>query len=164
MELIVVSSLIFSIVAIALSLARILRSYIEAKRKRLSDLFSNVTNIARIIDDEKFVLSRRILRKNKLLNRLKDGNGNDNVIIELDRVTEEAARNVASAYDRLGFILKHDKELEDEFIQWKGYVIADMWLLTKDLVTKKWRSSNGTYLKEFERIGRKAINIEAVKS
>ena len=95
---------------------------------------------------------------------MKDGNGNDNVIIELDRVTEEAARNVASAYDRLGFILKHDKELEDEFIQWKGYVIADMWLLTKDLVTKKWRSSNGTYLKEFERIGRKAIKIEAVKS
>ena len=39
-----------------------------------------------------------------------------------------------------------------------------MWLLTKDLVTKKWRSSNETYLKEFERIGRKAINIEAVKS
>ena len=77
-----------------MSLARILRSYIEAKRKRQSDLFSNVTNIARIIDDEKFVLSRRILRKNKLLNRLKDGNGKDNVIIELDRVTEEAARNV----------------------------------------------------------------------
>lgn len=164
MELIVVSSLIFSVVAIALSSARILRSYIEAKRKRQSDLFSNVTNIARIINDEKFVQYRRILRKNKLLNRLREGNGNDNVIFELDMVTEEAARNVASAYDRLGFILKHDKELEDEFIQWKGYVIADMWLLTKDLVTKKWRSRNKRYLKEFERIGRKAINIEADKT
>jgi hypothetical protein len=31
--------------------------------------------------------------------------------------TEEAARNVASTYDRLGFILKHDKELEDQFIE-----------------------------------------------
>ena len=164
MELIVVSSLIFSLVAIALSSARILRSYIEAKRKRQSDLFSNVTNIARIINDEKFVRYRRVLRKNKLLNRLREGNGNDNVIFELDMVTEEAARNVASAYDRLGFILKHDKELEDEFIQWKGYVIADMWLLTKDLVTKKWRSRNERYLKEFERIGRKAINIEADKT
>lgn len=164
MELIVVSSLIFSVVAIALSSARILRSYIEAKRKRQSDLFSNVTNIARIINDEKFVQYRRVLRKNKLLNRLREGNGNDNVIFELDMVTEEAARNVASAYDRLGFILKHDKELEDEFIQWKGYVIADMWLLTKDLVTKKWRSRNKRYLKEFERIGRKAINIEADKT
>jgi len=64
--------------------------------------------------------------------------------------TEDAARNVASTYDRLGFILKHDKELEDEFVQWQSYVIADMWLLTRDLVTKKWRSKNQSYLKEFE--------------
>ena len=27
--------------------------------------------------------------------------------------TEDAARNVASTYDRLGFILKDNKELED---------------------------------------------------
>jgi hypothetical protein len=52
------------------------------------------------------------------------------------------------------------KELEDEFIQWQSYVIADMWLLTKDLVNKKWRSRNQTYLKEFERIGKKALDIE----
>jgi hypothetical protein len=70
LELIVVSSLIFSVVAMVLSLARIVRSYREGKRKRQSDLFSNVTNITRIIEDEKFVQSRRALRKNKLLNQL----------------------------------------------------------------------------------------------
>jgi len=133
-----------------LSLARILRSYKEGKRKRQSDLFSNVTNITRIIEDEKFVQSRRALRKNKLLNQLREGNGNDNIIFELDVATEDATRNVASTYDRLSFILKHDKELEDEFVQWQSYVIADMWLLTRDLVTKKWRSKNQSYLKEFE--------------
>ena len=142
------------------SLARILRSYKEGKRKRQSDLFSNVTNITRIIEDEKFVQSRRALRKNKLLNQLREGNGNDNIIFELDVATEDATRNVASTYDRLGFILKHDKELEDEFVQWQSYVIADMWLLTRDLVTKKWRSKNQSYLKEFERIGKKAVDIE----
>lgn len=142
------------------SLARILRSHREGKRKRQSDLFLNITNITTIIDDEKFIQSRRALRKNKLLNRLKEGNGNDNLIFEIDMATEEEARNVASTYDRLGFILKHDEELEDEFIQWQSYVIADMWLLTKDLVTKKWRSRNETYLKEFERIGKKALDIE----
>ena len=157
MEPIVLSSLIFSVVAMVLSLARILRSYKEGKRKRQSDLFSNVTNITRIIEDEKFVQSRRALRKNKLLNQLREGNGNDNIIFELDVATEEAARNVASTYDRLSFILKHDKELEDEFVQWQSYVIADMWLLTRDLVTKKWRSKNQSYLKEFERIGKKAV-------
>ena len=160
MEPILLSSLIFSVVAMVLSLARILRSYKEGKRKRQSDLFSNVTNITRIIEDEKFVQSRRALRKNKLLNQLREGNGNDNIIFELDVATEEAARNVASTYDRLSFILKHDKELEDEFVQWQSYVIADMWLLTRDLVTKKWRSKNQSYLKEFERIGKKAVDIE----
>ena len=160
MEPILLSSLIFSVVAMVLSLARILRSHKEGKRKRQSDLFSNVTNITRIIEDEKFVQSRRALRKNKLLNQLREGNGNDNIIFELDVATEEAARNVASTYDRLGFILKHDKELEDEFVQWQSYVIADMWLLTRDLVTKKWRSKNQSYLKEFERIGKKAVDIE----
>ena len=160
MEPIVLSSLIFSVVAMVLSLARILRSHKEGKRKRQSDLFSNVTNITRIIEDEKFVQSRRALRKNKLLNQLREGNGNDNIIFELDVATEDATTNVASTYDRLGFILKHDKELEDEFVQWQSYVIADMWLLTRDLVTKKWRSKNQSYLKEFERIGKKAVDLE----
>lgn len=73
------------------------------------------------------------------MNQLKDENNNknDNLIFEIDPATEEAAKYVASTYDRLGFILKHDKELEDEFIQWQSYVIADMWLFTKDLVNKK---------------------------
>ena len=160
MEPIVLFSFIFSLTAIALSLVRILRSHKESKRKRQADLFLNVTNLVKIIEDEKFVQSRRALRKNKLLNQLREGNGNDNLVFELDMATEDAARNVASTYDRLGFILKHDKELEDEFIQWQSYVIADMWLLTKDLVTKKWRSKNQSYLKEFERIGKKALDIE----
>ena len=160
MEPIVLFSFIFSLTAIALSLVRILRSHKESKRKRQADLFLNVTNLVKIIEDEKFVQSRRALRKNKLLNQLREGDGNDNSVFELDMATEDAARNVASTYDRLGFILKHDKELEDEFIQWQSYVIADMWLLTKDLVIKKWRSKNQSYLKEFERIGKKALDIE----
>ena len=160
MEPLVISSLILSVVAMVLSLARILRSHREGKRKRQSDLFSNVTNITRIIEDEKFVQSRRALRKSKLLTQIKGGSGNEKLVFELDVATEDAARNVASNYDRLGFILKHDKELEDEFIQWQSYVIADMWLLIRELVTKKWRSKNQSYLKEFERIGKKALDIE----
>lgn len=160
MEPLVISSLIFSVVAMGLSLARILRSHREGKRKRQSDLFSNITTITKIIEDEKFVQSRRALRKSKLLNEIREGNGNEQLVIELDMATEDAARNVASNYERLGFILKHDKELEDEFIQWQSYVIADMWLLIRELVIKKWRSKNQSYLKEFERIGKKALDIE----
>jgi hypothetical protein len=166
LEPIVLFSFIFSLTAIALSLVRILRSQKESKRKRQADIFLNVTNLIRIIEDEKFIQSRRALRKSKPLNQLKDGinnnNNNDNLIFEIDPATEEAARNVASTYDRLGFILKHDKELEDEFIQWQSYIIADMWLYTKDLVNKKWRSKNKNYLKEFERISLKALDNENI--
>ena len=160
MEPLVISSLIFSVVAMGLSLARILRSHREGKRKRQSDLFSNITTITKIIEDEKFVQSRRALRKSKLLNEIREGNRNEQLVFELDMATEDAARDVASNYERLGFILKHDKELEDEFIQWQSYVIADMWLLIRGLVIKKWRSKNQSYLKEFERIGKKALDIE----
>jgi hypothetical protein len=154
--------------AIALSLVRILRSHKEGKRKRQTDIFLNVTNLVRVIEDEKFIQSRRALRKSKPLNQLKDGNSNNNnnnnnnLIFEIDPATEEAARNVASTYDRLGFILKHVKELEDEFIQWQSYVIADMWLYTKDLINKKWRTRNKNYLKEFERISTKALDNENI--
>ena len=92
----------------------------------------------------------------------KNDKGNDNLIFEIDPATEEAARNLANTYHRLGFILKHDKELEDEFIQWKSYVIAVMWLFTKDLVNKKWRSRNKNYLKEFERISQKVFEYENI--
>ena len=37
------------------------------------------------------------------------------LIPDLDNRTEEAARYVATTYDRLGFILKHDRKLERGF-------------------------------------------------
>ena len=73
-----------------LSLARILKSHKESKRKRQAELFSNVTNITKILEDEKFVQSRRALRKNKLLNDLKDEGNNDALISEIDIATEDA--------------------------------------------------------------------------
>jgi hypothetical protein len=145
-----------------LSLARILKSHKESKRKRQAELFSNVTNITKILEDEKFVQSRRALRKNKLLTDLRDETNNDALISEIDIATEDAARYVATTYDRLGFILKHDKELEDEFINWQSYNIADMWQLTKALVTKKWRTKNKIYLAEFERLGSRALDNENI--
>ena len=72
MEPIILFSFIFSLTAIALSLVRIFKSQKESKRKRQSDLFLNVTNLLRLLEDEKFIQSRRALRKNKLLNQLKD--------------------------------------------------------------------------------------------
>jgi hypothetical protein len=167
LEPIVASSLIFSIIAMGLSSVRIFHSVVktahsrrESKLKRQADLFLNVTNIMRILDNPNFIQSKRALRKNKVLNQLKEGNNNNNnnnLTLQVDLSTEEAAKNVASTYDRLGFMLKHDEELEEEFIHWQSFVIADMWLLTKDLIANKWRARNKMYLKEFERLGNKAL-------
>jgi hypothetical protein len=98
LEPIILFSFIFSLTAIELSLVRILKSQKESKRKRQADLFLNVTNLIRILEDEKFIQSRRALRKSKLLNQLKDvsinkndsnsdnenENENDNLIFYLD--------------------------------------------------------------------------------
>jgi hypothetical protein len=65
LEQIAITSLIFSLIAMGLSLVRILKSHRESKRKREANLFSNITNITKMLDDEN---SRRAVRKNKLLN------------------------------------------------------------------------------------------------
>ena len=81
METIIIFSFIFSLIATGLSLVRILRTHKESKRKRQADLFLNVTNLIRIIEDEKFIQSRKALRKNKILSQLKEGNNiNDSLI------------------------------------------------------------------------------------
>lgn len=56
--------------------------------------------------------------------------------------------------------MKHDRELEEEVLQWHGYVIIDMWMLTRDLIKKKWRQRSKAYLMEFERLGEKAIDYD----
>jgi hypothetical protein len=75
----------------------------------------------------------------------------------LDDRTLEAARFVATTYDRLGLILKHDPDLEQEVLEWNADVIADMWLMTRLLVKKKWRLRNPRYAREFERLAQKAL-------
>ena len=63
LEPIILFSFIFSLTAIALSLVRIFKSQKESKRKRQSDLFLNVTNLIRLLEDEKFIQSRSALKK-----------------------------------------------------------------------------------------------------
>ncbi|HEY5736767.1 MAG TPA: hypothetical protein VIS28_00705 [Nitrososphaeraceae archaeon] len=77
-------------------MVRILKSQKESKRRRQSDLFLNVTNLIRLLEDEKFIQSRSALKKNKFLIQLKDGNykndnENDYLIFEIDPATEESS-------------------------------------------------------------------------
>src|SRR5574341_1111316 len=151
------ASLVISLMAVSVTFIRFKK---ESKRQRQADLVSTLTDIVKLIDNDRAVESRGILRKNKILHMLKDERDDNAMLIpQIDSETEEAARYVATTYDKLGFILKHDKELE-EVLQWHGYVIVDMWMLTEDLSMKKWRQRSQAYLLEFEKLSKKAIDYE----
>lgn len=150
------ASLIISIFAASISLLRFKK---ESRIRRQADTVSVFHDIVRLIDSDRAVESRGLLRANSELNRLKeiDPDVEGVKIPDVDERTQEAARYVATTYDRLGFILKHDPELEQEILDWNADVIADMWQMTRLFVKKKWRTRNPGYASEFERLAKKAL-------
>lgn len=67
---------------------------------------------------------------------------------------------MAVAYDKLGFILKYDHELERRVLEWHGDDIAEMWVMLRPVVEGEWRGRNSRYAMEFERLGKKAVEFE----
>jgi hypothetical protein len=116
-------------------------------------LVTALTDIVRLIDNDRAIEARGILRDDP---RLKELEGKKIAESDIDEKTWEAARYVATTYDRLGFILKHDPALEKEILEWHGDVIADMWEVTGPLVMEKWRKRNPNYAREFERLAQNA--------
>jgi hypothetical protein len=152
----VFASLIISIFAAAISLVR----YTNERVRRHAAIVGAYYDIVKLIDNDRAVESRGLLRTNVELNRLKDmdPDGDGVQVPDLDNRTQEAARYVATTYDRLGFILKHDHKLEQEVLEWNADIIADMWLMTRLLVKKKWRMRNPHYAIEFERLAERAVS------
>jgi hypothetical protein len=150
-----IASFLISIFAAVVSLVR----YTNERIRRQAATVNAYYDIVRLIDNDRAVESRGILRENTELNRLKeiDPDGDTACVPNVDNKTQEAARYVATTYDRLGFILKHDPRLEEDVLEWNFDVIADMWMMTRLLVKKKWRMRNPQYAREFERLAMKAL-------
>jgi hypothetical protein len=144
------ASLFISISAVAISIVRFRR---ESKLQTQADMVSALTDIVKLIDNDNAVEARGILRADKKLNELRDGEVSTTDIAEK---TWEAARYIATTYDRLGFILRHDSALEAEILGWQGDVIVDMWKVTRPLIQEKWRKRTPRYAEEFERLAKKA--------
>jgi hypothetical protein len=151
----VFASILISIFAAAISLVR----YTNERVRRQAATVNAYYDIVKLIDNDRAVESRGLLRANAELNRLRDVDPDSDgaCVPDVDNKTQEAARYVATTYDRLGFILKHDAKLEQEVLEWNADVIADMWMMTRVLVKKKWRIRNPQYAREFERLAQKAI-------
>jgi hypothetical protein len=145
-----IASLLISISAFGISLVRFRK---ESRLQTQADLVTALTDIVRLIDNDRAIEARGILRDDP---RLKELEGKKIAESDIDEKTWEAARYVATTYDRLGFILKHDPALEKEILEWHGDVIADMWEVTGPLVMEKWRKRNPNYAREFERLAQNA--------
>ncbi len=147
-----------SLAAILISLAAVSVSVIKFRKESRfqiqADLVTTLTQIIEIIRNDTVREYREILRKNDLLNRPT----RENEILPIDDKTEKIARYVAVSYDKLGFILKHDEDLEKRVLEWHGEDIEEMWIMLSSLVKNKWRQRNPKYAIEFERLGKKAMS------
>ena len=152
MDYVSLAALLISFAAVSLGIIKFRK---ESKVQIQADLVTTLTKIIDIIRNDTVREYREILRKNETLNKpLKD------TMPSLDDRTEKIARYVAVAYDKLGFILKHDEDLERRVLEWHGEDIVEMWTMLEPLVKNKWRQRNPKYAIEFERLGQKAIISE----
>jgi len=148
------AALLISFTAVGLGVIKFRK---ESKIQVQADLVTTLTKIIDIIRNDTIHEYREILRQNEeVLSKLRPADK----IPPLDDKTEKAARHVAVAYDKLGFILKHDEDLERRVLEWHGEDIAEMWTMLAPIVKNKWRQRNPRYAIEFERLGQKAISSE----
>ena len=159
-DIITLTSLVLSVFA---SVIAAVRFKTESKLQSQADQVTTLYDIVRIIDSDRAVESRGILRENNELNYIKNNDPDSTgfTLPPLDERTHDAARFIATTYDRLGFIVKHQPRLEKEILDWNGEVIADMWLLTRHIIKKELRARYPNYAREFERLGIKALSLYA---
>lgn len=148
------TALLISLTAVGFSIIKFKK---ESKVQIQADLVSTLTKITDIVRNDAVRERREMLRESEVMNKIKSGK---EMPPELDDQTEKAARYVAVAYDKLGFILKHDEDLENRVLEWHGDDIAEMWTMLQPVVKNMWRKRKPRYAMEFERLGKRAAEME----
>ena len=147
------ASLAALLISLAVAIVSIIKFRKETKVKIQADLVTTLTKIIDIIRNDTVREYRELLRKSDILRH-----ASENTLPMIDEYTEKIARYVAVSYDKLGFILKHDVDLERRVLEWHGEDIEEMWVMLSSLVKNKWRQRNPKYAIEFERLGKKAMS------
>ncbi|MEM4378917.1 MAG: hypothetical protein QXX85_08055 [Candidatus Nitrosotenuis sp.] len=149
------AALLISLSAVGLSIIKFTK---ESKVKIQADMVTTLSRIIDIIRNDTVREYRELLRESEALKQLNIEGGT--TLPPLDDKIEKAARYVAVAYDKLGFIIKHDEDLQRRVLEWHGDDIAEMWLMLQPIVKNKWRLKHPRYAIEFERLGQKAVAYE----
>lgn len=139
---------------VALGTVTYVRKQTNHTEKQL--LVSNFATIIDYIGNEDTRQNRRVLYNNFqkmqiLLSKYPDIR-NDEELVEL----QETAKQISAMYDRVGFLLEQDEELEEKIIDFHGFTIAIVWKLVQP-IHKKWIEKDKAleYLR-FKKIGEKA--------
>lgn len=145
------------IVSITSAVITLIRFHSDSKEQKRAARISSFTEIINQIGNEKARASRGIIRKSAVIQDFKKTP--KPTPPKLDTNEEEAVRYVSSTYDRLGFIVKKDKEMEDEILGMHGDVIAEMWETLCPFIME-WRKTYRLYTVHFERLGKVAVEVE----
>ena len=119
-------------------IAGVLVSTLRSQKKQL--LVSNFEKIIDYIGSELSRKNRRIIYNSqnsmkKLLEKYPDID--DEKLMEL----QEASKQVCAVYDRVGFLLKQDKTLEEKIVEWHGFTTGIMWKILEP-IREKWKEKD----------------------
>lgn len=149
--------------------------YFTYKQAKLVELQANVTErqvtlmeqeartvvssfMIQQIGTEEIRSARREVMQRFSLEGLADGKS----FPQIDQKLEEQAKKLAVAYDRLGFLLKGNKTLEKEVLEFHPEVMTT-WTMLQRFVKEKWRKELGreNYVNQFERLVREGTSLES---
>lgn len=121
-------SLLISVVALVFSL---LYQRSTTRNSMLSQVFEN------LFSDETRKMRYRVREWRDEFLRI-----NDDPSYVLPNSIENAGKYVASVYDRVGFFLMRNNKLTEDFLNWQGDTVLEMWDIIGNWVTKRWRGEN----------------------
>jgi hypothetical protein len=157
-------SLLISVAALVFSL---LYQRTTTRNSMLSQVFEN------LFSDETRKMRYRVREWRDEFLKIKD-----DLNYVLPNSIENAGKYVASVYDRVGFFLMRNDKLTEDFLNWQGDVVLEMWDIVGDWVTKRWRGESlsavryrhpkatgemvaQAYSNYFEWLGKKAMDRES---
>ena len=68
----------------------------------------------------------------------------------------DAAKQISAMYERVGFLLDQDSEIEEKILEYQGFTLGIMWKMIEPL-NNTWKEKDKSLdNKQFKRIGEKA--------
>jgi len=122
-----------------------------------------VSTFAKMIDwigDEKIREAKKEVWNNQIFKNLAKFDPESSLSLpNIEKEIEEKARDVAVAYDKIGFVIRYEPDLEADFLAWHGLVVIEMWKRLRPLIIKKWRKETGHFV-GFEYLAKKAMKFD----